>query len=374
MNFIFYRFPKTIFFNIFKLRANKFKNLCENKKVYNNVLNRKVYGDALFITYSVSILGLFKSDEETPENKLITTIKRSILCIQREQYDKAEQMLHLALRMSQDLQSKDGITYVYDIMANLAMEREQYKKAERLFAEVMRRLLGDGLSEENTKILHISSKLAHIAQLQGDIEKAKTGFVWTLSKIEECRKKMPDDIDVKELWGLTTNCYSIILVDCLEKREVHLLDNDIVLPALYLDPRLRRILLQTPNNMIRARKFLNFSKKESDDVSSNVLNNQIDLITNYDVNESESNFTLIGTFLNLIEVVSNDEESDEEEDELRKAIAEIIDYNPKPLDINMDIMRFWEEKKYSHPYLYKLANVINSVPATQVCVKIVNGP
>ncbi|XP_046806873.1 uncharacterized protein LOC124419913 [Lucilia cuprina] len=87
--------------------------------------------------------------------------------------------------------------------------------------------------------------------------------------------------------------YSIILVDCLEKREVHLLDNDIVFTALYLDPRLRRILLQTPNNMIRARKFLNFSKKKSDDVSSNVLNNQIDLITNYDVNESESNFTLI---------------------------------------------------------------------------------
>ncbi|XP_023305603.2 tetratricopeptide repeat protein 19 homolog, mitochondrial [Lucilia cuprina] len=212
MNFVFYRFPKTYFFNIFKLRANKFKNLCENKKVYNNVLNRKVYGDALFITYSVSILGLFKSDEETPENKLITTIKRSILCIQREQYDKAEQMLHLALRMSQDLQSKDGIIYVYDIMANLAMEREQYKKAERLFAEVMRRLLGDGLSEENTKILHISSKLAHIAQLQGDIEKAKTGFVWTLSKIEECRKKMPDDIDVKELWGLTTNWFGQLLM------------------------------------------------------------------------------------------------------------------------------------------------------------------
>lgn len=55
------------------------------------------------------------------------------------------------------------------------------------------------------QILHISSKLAHIAQLQGDIEKAKTGFIWTLAKIEECKNNMPDDIDVKELWALTTN-------------------------------------------------------------------------------------------------------------------------------------------------------------------------
>lgn len=46
--------------------------------------------------------------EETPEDKLIMTIKRSILCVQRGELNKAEQMLHLALRMAQDLQSKDG--------------------------------------------------------------------------------------------------------------------------------------------------------------------------------------------------------------------------------------------------------------------------
>lgn len=55
------------------------------------------------------------------------------------------------------------------------------------------------------QVLHISSKLAHIAELKGEIEKAKLGFNWTLAKIEECRKRMPDDMDVKELWGLTTN-------------------------------------------------------------------------------------------------------------------------------------------------------------------------
>ncbi|XP_065355718.1 tetratricopeptide repeat protein 19 homolog, mitochondrial isoform X2 [Calliphora vicina] len=222
MNFNLFRFAMSrfSFLNLSKMSTNiLFKNLIENKKkifIQNNLLSRRhvICCDALFITYSVSLFGLFKSvdEDETPENKLITTIKRSILCIQREQYDRAEQMLHLALKMSQDLQSKEGITYVYDIMANLAMEREQFKKAEKLFAEVMRRLLGDGLPDNNPKILHISSKLAHIAQLQGDIEKAKTGFIWTLGKIEECKNNMPDDIDVKELWALTTNWFGQLLM------------------------------------------------------------------------------------------------------------------------------------------------------------------
>lgn len=96
-------------------------------------------------------LGLSK-DNESPEDKLITTIKRSILCMQRQEYDKAEQMLHLALRMAQDIHSKDGITYVYDVMANLAMEREQFQKAEKLFVDVMKRLLNAGYLENSPKV------------------------------------------------------------------------------------------------------------------------------------------------------------------------------------------------------------------------------
>lgn len=109
----------------------------------------------LYFVCSLSFFGLFKKDEETLNDKLINTIKRSILCIQREQYDKAEQMLHLALRMAQDLKSKDGVTYVYDVMANLAMEREQYKKAEKLFTNVLQRLFSDGVSEVNPKVKHL---------------------------------------------------------------------------------------------------------------------------------------------------------------------------------------------------------------------------
>lgn len=92
------------------------------------------------------------AEDETPEGKLVMCIKRSILCIQREQYDKAEQMLHLALRMAQDMQNKEGVTFIFDVMANLAMETEQYKKAERLFVTVMQRLLADGCEQDDIKV------------------------------------------------------------------------------------------------------------------------------------------------------------------------------------------------------------------------------
>lgn len=160
MNSIFYRFLKNrqYFFNASQLSAafllkNSIKPcsvICQNNVEPAYSINER----SLYFLYSLSFFGLFKKDEETPDDKLITTIKRSILCIQRQQYDKAEQMLHLALRMAQDLKNRDGITYVYDVMANLAMEREQYKKAEKLFADILRRLLSDGISEVSPKVKH----------------------------------------------------------------------------------------------------------------------------------------------------------------------------------------------------------------------------
>lgn len=145
---------------------------------------------------SSSFLSWFskKDDEDSPENQLIKTIKMSILNIQREDYRKAEQMLHIALKMAQDLQSKDGITYIYDIMANLAMEV-------------------DGFVEDHIKMLHISSKIAHIAQLQGHLDKAIQGFEWTIAKLEENMKKAGEDKEIMELWGITKNWYAQLLME-----------------------------------------------------------------------------------------------------------------------------------------------------------------
>lgn len=202
-------------------RTNHLKNRIEPVALFRQSRNRRwrtshITNVGGCILLSSGFLSLFKrdsDDENSPEQKLIMTIKRSILCIQKEEYDKAEQMLHLALRMAQDLQSKDGITYVYDLMANLALEREQFKKAEKLFVDVMKRLFADGFKEDDIKVLHISSKVAHIAQLEGQIDKALQGFNWTLLKLEEKLKQLPTDEEIRELWGLTKNWYGQTLME-----------------------------------------------------------------------------------------------------------------------------------------------------------------
>ena len=118
----------------------------------------------------------------------------------------------MALRMAQDLQSRDGITYVYDAMANLAMERGEFEKAEKLFVDVMKRLFGDGAQEDDLRLLHISAKIAHMAEQSGHLEKARQGFEWVIKKLEERMKAVPDDATLKELWGMTQNWYAQTLM------------------------------------------------------------------------------------------------------------------------------------------------------------------
>lgn len=127
-------------------------NLLQNPKTY------KRKRPFLILTGGVLSFLSKSNEEETPEDKLIMNIKRSILCMQREEFGKAEKMLHLALRMAQDLNNKDGITYIYDLMANLALQVEQFAKAKKLFVTVMQRLLQDGYQEDDNKVLKCDYK------------------------------------------------------------------------------------------------------------------------------------------------------------------------------------------------------------------------
>lgn len=203
-----------------KLTNQNIKRYSRNRKTDTKLVQRvtlkpKELSHRFTPTSSIQKIGILlgfslfskKDDEETPEDKIIVIIKRSILAIQRKEFDKAEQMLHLALRMAQDLQHRDGITYVYDVLANLAMERGHYEKAERLFAEVMKRLFADGETEDSPKILHMSSKMAHMAQLQENYDKALQGFTWTLEKL----KNLPESDEVNEIKAITYDWYGQLL-------------------------------------------------------------------------------------------------------------------------------------------------------------------
>lgn len=159
------------------------------------------------------ITGKDPENQDKPEDKLITSIKRGVLSIQRGDFKTAERILHVALKMAQDLQHSEAITYIYDILANLAMEAGDFQKSEKLFVDVMQRLFAEGHKEDSIKMLHISAKIAHICHFTDQLDKAMQGFEWTLEKLKEKLKKIENDEELLELYGLTQNWYAQLLMD-----------------------------------------------------------------------------------------------------------------------------------------------------------------
>lgn len=95
--------------------------------------------------------------------------------------------------MAQTLRNTLAETYIFDLMANLAYESNQLEKAERIFVDVIKRLMDiEKAAEDDIRLLHISTKIAHISYLQNDFDKAMLGFLYVLEKIEK-RDFMTDD-------------------------------------------------------------------------------------------------------------------------------------------------------------------------------------
>ncbi|RZF42170.1 hypothetical protein LSTR_LSTR004319 [Laodelphax striatellus] len=224
-----------VIFNITKNNYVTGRKLCNNNKNWNayrlfstqkydffrvtgkRSSNRNYQSNFQSSLFLLSFTGLlsFLNKEDDKESELITTIKRGILLIQKEELQAAEQMLHLALRLAQEQQNSDGVTYVYDLLANVAFERHQFSKAEKLFVNVMQRELAKGTPKDDPKIVHMSLKLAKIYEETGQIEKAEHGFKYCLECIQPLIDKDSEEIrhdhDLLTLWAMSLDWYARFL-------------------------------------------------------------------------------------------------------------------------------------------------------------------
>ncbi|XP_017882082.1 tetratricopeptide repeat protein 19 homolog, mitochondrial [Ceratina calcarata] len=198
--------------NIFNRHLEEISRI---KKNNSNSYQWKNPSRTTFFVISGSFLfNLFKPKEERERDdieELTMTIKRSILLIQKQEFPKAEQMLHIALRQAQTLQHYDGITYIYDIMANLAYDLNDFKKAETLFKFVLSRLLAKKVPEDDLSVIHISLKIADIYDKTGDTKKAESGYKFCLEHLQNHLAKDSENVDVLQLLGLTLEKYATML-------------------------------------------------------------------------------------------------------------------------------------------------------------------
>ncbi|XP_076752663.1 tetratricopeptide repeat domain 19 isoform X2 [Xylocopa sonorina] len=150
---------------------------------WNNLPRTKVLISGSFL------FNLFSPKEEKDDTEeLKMTIKRSILLIQKQEFQKAEQMLHLALRQAQTLQHYD----------------------------VLKRLIAKGVPQDDLAVIHISLKIADIYDKSGDIEKADDGYKFCLHHLQNHLVKDNENKDVLQLLGLNLEKYGSMLFTQLQ--------------------------------------------------------------------------------------------------------------------------------------------------------------
>ncbi|KAI5643043.1 hypothetical protein NE865_05084 [Phthorimaea operculella] len=97
-------------------------------------------------------------------------------------------------------------------MANLALEREQLDKAKKLFIAVSQRIMADGATEDDSRVIHISAKLARISHLQKEYPTAQIGYEWCLQKLNSVLKREPSD-GIRKLIAMTEDWYGRLFLD-----------------------------------------------------------------------------------------------------------------------------------------------------------------
>ncbi|CAH2235014.1 jg1285 [Pararge aegeria aegeria] len=184
-----------------------------SKQVYEATLHKTHRNIYLPCTLGFSLLTLMGFEKKlNAQDELILTIKHCILFVQRGEFDKAEQLLHVALKQAQQIHHQEGITYIYDVMANLALEREQYDKAKQLFVAVTQRIMADGATEDDLRVVHISVKLARISHMKREYTTAQLGYDWCIEKLNNALKYDPSEANTK-LLAMAEDWYGRLFLD-----------------------------------------------------------------------------------------------------------------------------------------------------------------
>jgi len=182
------------------------------------------------------VLGWFglSKTEPTEEENLEMTVKMAILAIQEGNLVKADKLLHVALKLANDMQYQAAATHIYCLMANLAMERGLVGQAERLFTEVLKRLMASGEAQDSNAVVEISLKLAQIFLANGDRVKAEKGLEFSTDAM---RKKVVAagnnvDEDTLALYGMALDQQAQVLMAGDKLKEAERLFREAVTVAI----------------------------------------------------------------------------------------------------------------------------------------------
>lgn len=164
-------------------------------------------------------------------------------------------------------------------------------------------------------------------------------------------KKMPDS-ELKR-----------IIIDEMEARQVMLLDNPVMISAVFLDPRFQRTLNDEQKKLAIFfltgvyQKITNLEKSTSESPGQDNARNE-----NADNVDNSDSFEEMTSFLNAIPHGSSDNQVCCNTTEVLEKFVGVT------ADVKTSILQYWKEKE-DEQVLYKLSQVIFSVPPTQTTVE-----
>lgn len=152
------------------------------------------------------------------------------------------------------------------------------------------------------------------------------------------------------------------ILEIIKKREVVLLSNNVLLSAIYLDPRFNFIM--TPCERIKAHNHL----KQLFNHLKSMENIKLDTdhTSNSNASFSSAEGDDITNYLNNIE----NQQKNSNSNPRTTAYTEIVNYSPERMrDHSINIIKYWNLQSENYPNLHALAKIVHAVPATQVSVE-----
>ncbi|KAF2358745.1 Anaphase-promoting complex subunit 5 [Trinorchestia longiramus] len=157
----------------------------------------------------------FGEEQQQPaseDSPLILLIKEGIIAFHKGEHEKSETILHLALKMAQDLEDSQSVTYIFDVLANLALQRGEHSKAEQLFKSVLQRHAAAGGDVYGNTFVALSLKLAQCYLARGAVEEAIQGYHYCIAAQKEKIKSDPSsDEDTLVLYAMSLEQYARLL-------------------------------------------------------------------------------------------------------------------------------------------------------------------
>lgn len=146
------------------------------------------------------------------ENRLAHVIAMAELALKDRNIEKAEQILHSALRLAEDNKINVGVSCVYDMLATIAFQKGEITQAENYLVRIIERLIQLGYPEENNTIINFKLKLSRIyANIHND-ELAEMGFKNCL-RIQNRKTTGPSDEETEHLLVSILFWYGKFLMD-----------------------------------------------------------------------------------------------------------------------------------------------------------------